>query len=327
MKNILVIGGAGYIGSHVVKMLKENPNFNPIIYDNLSKGHYEVADILNVKLIKGDLGDREHLKKVFNEEKIDAVMHFAAFIEVGESVLEPGKYYENNVGKVINLLNQMVESNIKYFVFSSTAATFGEPEKEKINELHPQNPINPYGMSKLMVEYILKDFDRAYDFKSVILRYFNAAGADLDGILGESHNPESHLMPLVLSAAKGTRENIKIFGTDYETNDGTCIRDYIHVYDLALAHILSMEKMMKENKSLDYNLGNGTGYSVREIIDTVKRISNVDFSVVEVDRRAGDPAILIADPTKIFSETDYKASYTLEDIVKSAWKWEQNKKY
>lgn len=327
MKNILVIGGAGYIGSHVVKMLKENPKFNPIIYDNLSKGHYEVADILNVKLIKGDLGDREHLKKVFNEEKIDAVMHFAAFIEVGESVLEPGKYYENNVGKVINLLNQMIESNIKYFVFSSTAATFGEPEKAKINELHPQNPINPYGMSKLMVEHILKDFDKAYNFKSVILRYFNAAGADLDGMLGESHNPESHLMPLVLSAAKGTRENIKIFGTDYETNDGTCIRDYIHVYDLALAHILSMEKMMQENKSLDYNLGNGTGYSVREIIDTVKRISNIDFSVVEVDRRAGDPAILIADPTKIFTETDYKASYTLEDIVKSAWKWEQNKKY
>ena len=280
MKNILVIGGAGYIGSHTVKLLIDM-GYNVIIYDNLSKGHKEVADILNVKLIVGDLGDRQKLKEVFETEKIDIVMHFAAFIEVGESVIDPGKYYENNVAKVINLLNQMVESNIKYFVFSSTAATFGEPVEETISETHPQKPINPYGMSKLMVEHILKDFEKAYNLKSVILRYFNAAGADIEGMIGESHSPESHLIPLVMQAAKGVRDSIKIYGTDYDTFDKTCIRDYIHVYDLALAHILSMEKMVSENTSQDYNLGNGTGYSVREIIDTVKKVSNVDFKVVE----------------------------------------------
>lgn len=326
MKNILVIGGAGYIGSHTVKLLIDM-GYNVIIYDNLSKGHKEVADILNVKLIVGDLGDRQKLKEVFETEKIDIVMHFAAFIEVGESVIDPGKYYENNVAKVINLLNQMVESNIKYFVFSSTAATFGEPVEETISETHPQKPINPYGMSKLMVEHILKDFEKAYNLKSVILRYFNAAGADIEGMIGESHSPESHLIPLVMQAAKGVRDSIKIYGTDYDTFDKTCIRDYIHVYDLALAHILSMEKMVSENTSQDYNLGNGTGYSVREIIDTVKKVSNVDFKVVEEQRRAGDPAILIANPTKIISNLNFKAKYNLDDIIKSAWEWEKNKKY
>ncbi len=326
MKNILVIGGAGYIGSHTVKLLIDM-GYNVIIYDNLSKGHEEVADILNVKLIVGDLGDRQKLKEVFETEKIDIVMHFAAFIEVGESVIDPGKYYENNVAKVINLLNQMVESNIKYFVFSSTAATFGEPVEETISETHPQKPINPYGMSKLMVEHILKDFEKAYNLKSVILRYFNAAGADIEGMIGESHSPESHLIPLVMQAAKGVRDSIKIYGTDYDTFDKTCIRDYIHVYDLALAHILSMEKMVSENTSQDYNLGNGTGYSVREIIDTVKKVSNVDFKVVEEQRRAGDPAILIANPTKIISNLNFKAKYNLDDIIKSAWEWEKNKKY
>ncbi len=326
MKNILVIGGAGYIGSHTVKLLIDM-GYNVIIYDNLSKGHKEVADILNVKLIVGDLGDRQKLKEVFETEKIDIVMHFAAFIEVGESVIDPGKYYENNVAKVINLLNQMVESNIKYFVFSSTAATFGEPVEKTISETHPQKPINPYGMSKLMVEHILKDFEKAYNLKSVILRYFNAAGADIEGMIGESHSPESHLIPLVMQAAKGVRDSIKIYGTDYDTFDKTCIRDYIHVYDLALAHILSMEKMVSENTSQDYNLGNGTGYSVREIIDTVKKVSNVDFKVVEEQRRAGDPAILIANPNKIISNLNFKAKYNLDDIIKSAWEWEKNKKY
>lgn len=326
MKNILVIGGAGYIGSHTVKLLIDM-GYNVIIYDNLSKGHKQVADILNVKLIVGDLGDRQKLKEVFETEKIDIVMHFAAFIEVGESVIDPGKYYENNVAKVINLLNQMVESNIKYFVFSSTAATFGEPVEKTISETHPQKPINPYGMSKLMVEHILKDFEKAYNLKSVILRYFNAAGADIEGMIGESHSPESHLIPLVMQAAKGVRDSIKIYGTDYDTFDKTCIRDYIHVYDLALAHILSMEKMVSENTSQDYNLGNGTGYSVREIIDTVKKVSNVDFKVVEEQRRAGDPAILIANPNKIISNLNFKAKYNLDDIIKSAWEWEKNKKY
>lgn len=254
-------------------------------------------------------------------------MHFAAFIEVGESVVDPSKYYENNVGKVINLLNQMLESNIKYFVFSSTAATFGEPIKQKIDETHPQNPINPYGSSKLMVEKILKDFDIAYGFKSVILRYFNAAGADMDGLIGESHNPETHLIPVITQVANGKRDSIKIFGTDYDTFDGTCIRDYIHVYDLAKAHIQSMQKMIDENISLDYNLGNGTGYSVRQIIESVKKESKVNFKVIEDKRRKGDPSILIADPTKILNELDFKFEYSLDDIISSAWLWEKTKKY
>ncbi len=326
MKNVLVVGGAGYIGSHTVKMLKDS-GYNVIIYDNLSKGHKEVAEILDVKLIIGDLGDRAKLKEVFETEKIDIVMHFAAFIEVGESVIDPGKYYENNVGKVINLLNQMVESNIKNFVFSSTAATFGEPIHSKIDENHPQNPINPYGHSKKMVEIMLKDFDKAYGLKSVILRYFNACGSDKDGLIGESHSPETHLIPVILETANGKRESIKIFGTDYETKDGTCIRDYIHVYDLAKAHIMAMEKMFENNVSLEYNLGNGTGFSVREIIDTVKNVTKREFSVVETERRPGDPALLIADPTKLMTDLNWTSSYDLNDIIESAWKWEQNKKY
>lgn len=326
MKNILVIGGAGYIGSHTVKMLKDS-GYNPIIYDNLSKGHKEVSEILDVKLILGDLGDRDKLKQVFIDEKIDAVMHFAAFIEVGESVLDPGKYYENNVAKVINLLNQMVESNIKKFVFSSTAATFGNPLFEKIDEKHPQNPINPYGSSKRMVEIILKDFEKAYGLKSVILRYFNAAGADENSLIGEAHSPETHLIPLVIDAAIGKRENIKIFGNDYNTPDGTCIRDYIHVYDLAKAHIMAMEKMNNEDISLEYNLGNGTGYSVKEIIDTVKEITKKDFNVLEVERREGDPALLIADPTKLKTELKWTSDYDLKAIIKSAFLWEVNRKY
>ncbi|CAM3206198.1 UDP-glucose 4-epimerase GalE [Streptobacillus ratti] len=326
MKNVLVIGGAGYIGSHTVKLLKQN-GYNVIIYDNLSKGHKEVADILDVKLILGDLGDRAKLKEVFETEKIDVVMHFAAFIEVGESVTNPGKYYENNVGKVINLLNQMVESNIKKFVFSSTAATFGEPQAEKISETHPQNPINPYGSSKRMVEIILKDFEKAYGLKSVILRYFNAAGADMNGLIGESHLPETHLIPVILETAVGKRDCIKIFGSDYETEDGTCIRDYIHVYDLAKAHIMGMEKMFDENISLEYNLGNGKGFSVRSIIDTVKKVTKREFNVVEADRRQGDPAVLIADPTKLMTELKWVSEYSLDDIIYSAWLWEQNRKY
>ena len=204
--NILVVGGAGYIGSHTVNLLKKE-GYTPVIYDNLSKGHKETGEILSVKLINGDLGDKEKLKKVFSDEKIDIVMHFAAFIEVGESVTAPAKYYNNNVSKVLELLDAMVESNVKYFVFSSTAATFGEPESEKINEAHPQKPINPYGKSKLMVEEILKDYDNAYGLKSTVLRYFNASGSDENGLIGESHDPESHLIPLILQAASGRRKS------------------------------------------------------------------------------------------------------------------------
>jgi UDP-glucose 4-epimerase len=260
-------------------------------------------------------------------KKIDIVMHFAAFIEVGESVIIPAKYYNNNVSKVLELLDAMIESNIKYFVFSSTAATFGEPKTPKISETHPQNPINPYGKSKLMVEEILKDYDRAYGLKSTILRYFNASGSDENGLIGESHDPESHLIPLILQAASGRRKSIKIFGTDYDTKDGTCIRDFVHVYDLAKAHILGMEKMKNENISLNYNLGSGEGYSVKEIIEKAKAVTNVNFTVETEDPRAGDPAVLVADSQKAQKELGWKPEYSLDSIISSAWKWELNRKY
>ena len=326
MKNILIIGGAGYIGSHTVNLLKKS-GYTPIIYDNLSKGYREVPDILGVKFIEGDLGDRAKLKEVFEEGKIETVMHFAAFIEVGESVQKPSEYYDNNVVRVLRLLDQMVESNVKYFIFSSTAATFGEPVKDKIDEAHEQLPINPYGQTKLMVEKILADYDKAYGLKSVILRYFNACGSDEDGIIGESHTPETHLIPLILQAASGKRESIKIFGDDYNTKDGTCVRDFVHVYDLAKAHILGMEKMFKENKSLNYNLGSGEGFTVKEIIEKVKEVTGKDFRVEIVGKREGDPAILVADSTKAKNELEWSPKYSLEAIIKSAWKWENNKKY
>ena len=324
--NILVVGGAGYIGAHAVNLLKKE-GYNPVIYDDLSKGHEEVAGILGVKLIKGDLGDQNKIKEVLEQEKIEAVMHFSAFIEVGESVDSPAKYYNNNVSKVLELLDAMVESNVKYFVFSSTAATFGEPQSEKINEEHPQNPINPYGRTKLMVEEILKDYEKAYGLKSVVLRYFNASGSDENGIIGESHNPETHLIPLILQAVSGKRKSIKVYGTDYNTKDGTCIRDFVHVYDLAKAHILGMRKMISENTSLNYNLGSGEGFSVNELIEKAKEITGVDFTVENDERRAGDPAVLVADSAKAKKELGWDIEYDLNSIISSAWKWEQNRKY
>lgn len=324
--NILVIGGAGYIGAHAVNLLKKEGH-NPIIYDNLSKGHEEVGTILNAKLVKGDLADKVKIKEVLISEKIEVVMHFAAFIEVGESVTNPAKYYNNNVSKVLELLDAMIDSNVKKFVFSSTAATFGEPQSEKINEDHPQNPINPYGRTKLMVEEILKDYEKAYGLKSVVLRYFNASGSDENGIIGESHDPESHLIPLILKAASGQRKSIKVYGNNYDTKDGTCIRDFVHVYDLAKAHILGMKKMIDENVSLNYNLGSGEGYSVNEIIEKAKKITGVDFTVEYDERRAGDPAVLVADSTKAKRELGWGIEYDLNSIISSAWKWEQKRKY
>lgn len=324
MKNILVIGGAGYIGSHTVKMLAEK-GYNPVVYDNLSKGHREAVKDYPFEM--GDLGDAVRLSEVFKKHKIDAVMHFAAFIEVGESVKEPAKYYNNNVSKVLTLLDTMVEQGIKYFVFSSTAATFGEPVKEKIDESHPQSPINPYGKTKLMVEKILTDFDNAYGLKSTALRYFNASGADDSGEIGESHNPESHLIPIVLQAAAGKRPGIKMFGDDYPTPDGTCVRDYVHVNDLARAHILALEKMFSDNKSERFNLGSGNGFSVAELVKEAKKITGVDFKVEVAPRREGDPAVLVADSTKARQVLGWEPEYTLTKIIETAWKWEQNRKY
>ncbi|WP_428057764.1 UDP-glucose 4-epimerase GalE [Candidatus Avelusimicrobium fimicolum] len=324
MKNILVIGGAGYIGSHMVRMLAKQ-GYNPVVFDNLSKGHREA--VANYPFELGDLGDKARLTEVFKKYGIEAVMHFAAFAEVGESVKEPSKYYHNNVAKVLDLLDALVENDIKYFVFSSTAATFGEPVRPKIDESHPQNPINPYGNTKLMVEKILADFDTAYGLKATALRYFNASGADDSGEIGESHNPETHLIPIVLQAAAGKRVSIKMFGTDYPTPDGTCVRDYVHVNDLARAHILALEKMFKDNVSERFNLGSGNGFSVAEIVKEAKRITGIDFTVEKAPRRDGDPAVLVADSAKAERILGWKPQYNLTRIIETAWNWEQHRKY
>lgn len=324
MKNILVIGGAGYIGSHVCLMLK-NKGYNPIILDNLSNGHKEA--VFDFDFIKGNLDDEQIVTDIIKKYNIDSVMHFAAFIEVGESVLNPLKYYYNNTIKVFHLLNTLIKNNILYFVFSSTAATFGEPKYIPIDEKHTQIPVNTYGNTKLCVEKMLQDFSRAYGLKYTILRYFNACGADDSGKIGESHNPETHLIPLILKTAKGERNSIKIFGNNYDTKDGTCIRDYVHVNDLASAHILALEKMYEINKNEDFNLGSENGYSVLELIEKVKEITNTNFKV-EIDRRReGDPAILIADSNKAKQILNWKLNYNIEDIIKTAWNWEINKKY
>lgn len=324
MKNILVIGGAGYIGSHMVRMLAKQ-GYSPVVFDNLSKGHREA--VANYPFELGDLGDKARLTEVFKKYGIEAVMHFAAFAEVGESVKEPSKYYHNNVAKVLDLLDALVENDIKYFVFSSTAATFGEPIRPKIDESHPQNPINPYGNTKLMVEKILADFDTAYGLKATALRYFNASGADDSGEIGESHNPETHLIPIVLQAAAGKRASIKMFGTDYPTPDGTCVRDYVHVNDLARAHILALEKMFKDNVSERFNLGSGNGFSVAEIVKEAKRITGIDFTVEKAPRRDGDPAVLVADSAKAERILGWKPQYNLTRIIETAWNWEQHRKY
>ncbi len=267
------------------------------------------------------------MAEVLKKHHIEAVMHFAAFIEVGESVENPAKYYANNTAGVLNLLESLVENCVPYFIFSSTAAIFGEPVKAKIDESHPKNPINPYGKSKLMVEQMMHDFDVAYGLKSTALRYFNASGADDSGEIGESHTPETHLIPLVLQAASGKRPNIKIFGTDYPTPDGTCVRDYVHVNDLARAHILALEKMLQDNVSERFNLGSGSGYSVAELIDEAKKITGVDFAVEHAPRRAGDPAVLVADSTKAARVLHWTPQYNLTRIIETAWQWEQHRKY
>lgn len=316
--NVLVAGGAGYIGSHVCKMLTRK-GYNVIIYDNLSHGYEFLAKY--GKFILGDIGDKRQLDLVFKNYKIDVVMHFCAYIEVGESVQNPRKYYVNNLYHAINLFDTMLENGVNKLIFSSTAAVYGMPENVPIDEEEPKNPINPYGRTKWMIEQVLKDYSNAHGFKYVAFRYFNAAGADPEGELGEAHEPETHLIPLVLDAALGIRKSIKIFGTDYPTPDGTCIRDYIHVNDLATAHIKGIEYLMNGNESNYFNLGNGTGFSVREIIDTVKKVTGKNFEVEEVERRPGDPAILIAKSDKARKILNWTPEYGIEDIVKHAWEW------
>jgi UDP-glucose 4-epimerase len=322
MAKVLIVGGAGYIGSHMVKMLLAQGH-QVVVLDNLSTGYRDA--VVGGEFIEGDMGDEALLAQLFSEHEIEAVMHFASFIEVGESVTDPIKYYHNNVVKTLALLNAMVRHKVQKIIFSSTAAVYGEPEYVPIDEDHPLNPINPYGKGKLMVEKILEDYDRAYALKSISLRYFNAAGADPDGELGERHNPESHLIPLILQAASGRRETISIFGSDYDTIDGTCVRDYIHIVDLCAAHLKALEKLISGANSAVYNLGNGNGFSVQQVIDCARKVSGNAIKVVTGERREGDPATLIARSDKAKQELGWVSSYDkIETIVSHAWRWEQS---
>ena len=319
MKTILVTGGAGYIGSHVVKEL-HNEGYKPIIFDNLSTGNKFALKWGN--FIYGDLNNINSIRKIFSDYSIDAVMHFASYSIVGESVESPQKYYQNNVVGTLNLLSSMLEFNVKKIIFSSSCATYGIPQKIPITESHYQNPINPYGQTKLIIEKILSDFNNAYDLKYVSLRYFNAAGADPDCEIGECHIPETLLIPLVLDAALNEKNHIKIFGTDYPTKDGTCIRDYIHVTDLANAHILSLEYLLNGNVSDIFNLGNNTGFSVREVIDTATMITKQKINFISEKRRDGDSPILVGSADKIKDILRWKPKLNcLHDIIKTAWKW------
>lgn len=319
---VLVTGGAGYIGSHVVKLLGES-GYEIVTVDDLSKGHREA--VLHGKLVVENVRNIENIIESF---KPDAVMHFAAFIEVADSVRNPLKYYINNTCNTLSLVKSMAKSGVKRLIFSSTAAVYGNPKKVPIPETETTKPINPYGQSKAFVEKALEDTSRSYGIEYVSLRYFNAAGADPGGAIGESHNPETHLIPLILKAAKGERESVEVFGTDYPTPDGTCIRDFIHVNDLAKAHILSLQYLMDGGESMAMNCGYGHGYSVKEVIDTAKRVTGRDFRVVETERREGDPPILVADCSKIKETIGWKPEHDdLEYIIETAWNWERNRRY
>jgi UDP-glucose 4-epimerase len=327
---VLVVGGAGYIGSHTVLELLCK-NYEVAVFDSFENGHNEALEIVQkitskeLSIFKGNLLNILEIRNAIETFKPDCVIQFAAYIEVGESVKDPLKYYGNNVIGGLNLLAAMGEFGVNKIVFSSTAAVFGQPDEVPIKESTTKSPINPYGSSKYMFEQILNDSSKAYGMNYVALRYFNACGCEMDGHIGEDHAPESHLIPLIMDAALGKRESIGIYGTDYETRDGTCIRDYVHVLDLAEAHIKAIEFMVRENKSDVFNLGSSEGYSVREIIDEVKKVSGKEFKVIESDRRAGDPAVLVADNQKAKEVLGWEIRYNLEAIIESAWKWETGK--
>ena len=319
---VLVLGGAGYIGSHAVVALKE-AGYEPVIFDNFSFGNRDAAKTLAVPVVEGEINDRALLKETFKKHRPLAVMHFAAFAYVGESVTEPKKYYDNNVATTLVLLDELLKAGIKRFVFSSTCATYGVPERFPIDEELSQKPVNPYGRTKLMVEQILKDYDHAYGFRSVIFRYFNAAGAHPTVSIGERHNPETHLIPLALTAVAKNKP-LNVFGDDYETPDGTCIRDYIHVADIAHAHVLGLERLIKNDTSDIFNIGTGQGTSVLEIIKSVESISGKKLPFAMSPRRAGDPAKLVAQPDKLKSVLGWKPRYSdLNTIIRTAWQWYQ----
>ena len=321
---ILVTGGAGYVGSHAAKALGR-AGFHPILLDNLSTGHMELVHWGTFE--KGDVGDELRVKILFARYPIFAVMHFAAHAYVGESVVDPGRYYLNNVGKTMVLLEAMRASGVKRIIFSSSCAVYGNPLSLPLKEDHPQNPVSPYGKSKQMVEEIIEDYCRAYEFRAVCLRYFNASGADLEGETGELHDPETHLIPLALRAGTQGGGKLKIFGADYPTADGTCVRDYVHVSDVASAHMLALDYLEKGGESTAFNLGNGTGVSVRQVIQGVEKVRGESIPQVIAERRPGDPPILISDSTKVRQVLGWEPAIPdLETIITSAWAWEQKRR-
>ncbi len=320
--HILVVGGAGYIGSHMVNMLA-GQGARVTTLDDLSGGYRDA--VLHGDFVLGHCGDAPLLDDLLARHRFDAVMHFASFIQVGESVQKPEKYYQNNVAHTLTLLQAMLAHDVRRFIFSSTAATFGEPHYTPIDEAHPQAPINPYGRSKLFIEQVLADLDHAHGLRSVCLRYFNAAGADPEGQLGERHDPETHLIPLVLQAASGRRPHISVFGRDYDTPDGTCIRDYIHITDLCSAHALALRHLLAGGTSQNFNLGNGQGFSVQQVIDTARRVTGREIAVIDGPRRPGDPARLVADSRRARQVLGWQPVYPeLGTIIAHAWQWEQS---
>jgi UDP-glucose 4-epimerase len=328
--NILVAGGAGYIGSHAVRRLLKAKH-QVVVLDNLSHGFLDSVEAASfelnrkAKFIQGSISDEQLVVQVLNEYKIEAVMHFAAFIEVGESVKNPEKYYDNNVIGTLSLLKSMRKSNVQKIVFSSTAAVYGNPTSIPILESNERVPINPYGRSKLMIEWAIEDFSTAFNLGYSILRYFNVAGASPEGVIGETHEPESHLIPRILFAADGTSESLSIFGTDYPTPDGTCVRDYVHVEDLVEAHLLALEKIQPGQGSV-YNLGSENGFSVRQVVDACAQVTGKSIPVVEKPRRLGDPAVLVASSTKIRKELGWERRFPdLDTIVLHAWNWQKRR--
>jgi len=321
---VLITGGAGYIGSHCNRFFADK-GIETVVLDDLSDGHKEA--VVAGEFVEGNYGDRTFMKQLFSKYKFDGIIHFAAFASVPDSVVRPQRYYDNNVAKMLALLDEAVADGIKYFVFSSSAATFGEPQYVPIDEKHPQQPINPYGMTKLIGEEILADYEKAYGIHSCSFRYFNAAGDASDGMIGEAHNPESHLIPLVMRAAM-TGEKMKVFGDDYATKDGSCVRDYVHVEDLAEAHYLGLQYIMEHNISENFNLGSSDGFSVLDLIRTFEKISGQKIPYDIVGRRAGDPAVLVASNAKAKELLGWDPKRSdLETILNDAWHWEQHRKY
>lgn len=319
--SILVVGGAGYIGSHTALLLKER-GYEPVIFDSLELGHRLATEVVGVPFVHGDYGDLSAVHKAIRQFNVDAVMHFGAYASVGDSVKDPARYYESNIGRGLMLLRAVLDNNIKHVIFSSSAATYGEPQILPIPEDHPQKTTNPYGETKLMFERILRDYDSAYGLKSVSLRYFNAAGADAEGRLGEDHSPEQHILPLLIDTALGRRQEVKIFGTDWDTRDGTCLRDFVHVTDLGDAHILALEYLRNGGATNAYNLGNSYGTTVQEAVDATEKVTGVEINAVAAPRRPGDPGRLVAACDKIKAELGWDPKYPdIETIIRHAYEW------